>query len=213
MVSSNHPFVVQASEPFGDGLALPRKRRRAKEAMRRGRRHWLPLAVLASLVLAGLGSVALRLEADRCQRGRVAQCQRSCAEGSSRSCNILGVMTDEGEGLAVDPEGAVALYERACSGGRLAACGNLAQSARYGEGMTVDLERAAALFTYACQTAPTDEARSCNELAILYDEGLGVERDDARAATLYRQACHHGESRACDNLEALLESGEITAAL
>ncbi|MBW2454247.1 MAG: sel1 repeat family protein [Deltaproteobacteria bacterium] len=212
MVSANHPFVVQASEPFGDGLALPSKQRPAKQAKRRWRSHWLPLTVMATLLLAGLGSVALRLEADRCQKGRVAECQRSCADGSPRSCNILGLMADEGDGVPLDSGRAVALYERACSGGRLAACGNLALSARYGEGMAVDLERAATLFAYACHADPAEEARSCNELAILYDEGLGVERDDARAATLYRQACHHGESQACANLTALFESGELTAA-
>jgi TPR repeat protein len=37
----------------------------------------------------------------------------------------------------------------------------------------------------------------------MYEIGVGVRADRARAARLYRRACSDGNARACDNLAAL----------
>ncbi len=209
-MAASTSLVVQASEPFGDGLTAPSKNPGSTAAPRRWRTLGHPLTLVVILVTAGLVSVGLRLEGDLCWKGRAAQCERSCAEGSPGSCNVLGVMADQGDGLPVDPRRAVALYQRACAAGHVTGCGNLALSARWGEGMDVDLERAAALFARACHSDPRDEARSCNELGLMHDAGIGVPQDDAKAASLYQLACRHGCGVACDNRRQMIENGEIS---
>jgi TPR repeat protein len=51
-----------------------------------------------------------------------------------------------------------------------------------------------------CQTG---DAASCSTLGVMYELGLGVRADRARAARLYRHACSDGNARACDNLGGL----------
>jgi TPR repeat protein len=41
---------------------------------------------------------------------------------------------------------------------------------------------------------------SCNNLAVVYEQGKGVPKDEKRAAGLYAQACDSGEMLACRNL-------------
>ena len=52
------------------------------------------------------------------------------------------------------------------------------------------------------------EAESCARLAALYrDGGRGVARDDRRAASLLRQACHGGSARGCTDLDRMRAEG------
>ncbi len=59
-----------------------------------------------------------------------------------------------------------------------------------------------------CQQACADgNAVACSALGFVYEEGLGVPKDAARAATLYRQACDQGNALGCLNLGRLNEEG------
>ena len=64
--------------------------------------------------------------------------------------------------------------------------------------MAADPAQAAKLFERLCN-ARTMEA--CVNLALLYDAGTGVARDQARAAALIKQACSGGEPSACELLK------------
>ncbi|MCH8962783.1 MAG: hypothetical protein IH820_16085, partial [Bacteroidetes bacterium] len=61
------------------------------------------------------------------------------------------------------------------------------------------------LFTKGCEL---ESAIACNNLAIRYYEGRGVEKDAARASKLFGDACGAGDARACSNAAVLRRTGE-----
>ena len=48
---------------------------------------------------------------------------------------------------------------------------------------------------------------ACNNLGVLYEQGIGVAIDYVRARALYVQACEGGEPRGCHNLGVLATDG------
>jgi len=54
-------------------------------------------------------------------------------------------------------------------------------------------------------------ARSCNDLGVMYQYAIGVELDYAQAMALYRQACEGGDPRGCRNLGAMYGNGDGVA--
>jgi TPR repeat protein len=93
---------------------------------------------------------AKRLFDELCTRSHVASCaasgdlaysrrdferartlwERSCASGVARSCNNLGVLYDNGQGVAKDRAAALSWFERACSAGEPLGCENRDQRRR-----------------------------------------------------------------------------------
>ncbi len=57
------------------------------------------------------------------------------------------------------------------------------------------------------QDCTAGNARACDTLGDLYDEGRGVNKDERRAASLYEQACRGGVARGCNNLAILYQDG------
>lgn len=55
--------------------------------------------------------------------------------------------------------------------------------------------------------ATGDHPKALNDLALLYDQGLGMERDDLKAAGLYRRAADQGYADAQAGLAALYAEG------
>ena len=51
------------------------------------------------------------------------------------------------------------------------------------------------------------EAASCHALGLMYEQGVGVGRDEARAATLFGLACDAGHGAACRALGSMREQG------
>lgn len=41
---------------------------------------------------------------------------------------------------------------------------------------------------------------ACNNLGVMYAQGIGVARDRALANEMYRRACDGGDTTACNNL-------------
>jgi TPR repeat protein len=64
----------------------------------------------------------------------------------------------------------------------------------------VDVGDALRLYQAACDAGQAD---GCAGVAFLYDRGLGVPLDNARAEGLYRKACSAGSGRACQGLAAM----------
>lgn len=52
-----------------------------------------------------------------------------------------------------------------------------------------------------------NNATACASLGAMYERGLGVEADPARAATLYQQACQAGEPHGCASYAMLQAQG------
>ena len=72
-----------------------------------------------------------------------------------------------------------------------------------------DEVQAAQLYTKACKAGYSDScaaacelglAPACNELGVLYEEGSGVRKSAARAASHYLKACDGGARHGCYNL-------------
>jgi len=50
-------------------------------------------------------------------------------------------------------------------------------------------------------------AESCVHLGVMYLEGLGVERNDAKSLSLFSKACYAGDHNGCNNLGSMYERG------
>jgi uncharacterized protein len=171
---------------------------------------------------------ALRAGAGDADLGRAAaRFEQACDTGDARSCSVLGVMYEEGKGVAADPARAERLYERACARGNARACTNLG---RLLDGPRHDRDGAAVAFEVACHAGDAEgcyqlgraryaagdvrhaaaalckactsaHAPACDGLGVLYEQGRGVAQDPTRARDLYRQACEAGYVAACDRLD------------
>ena len=89
---------------------------------------------------------------------------RACDGGERKGCNSLGLMYENGEGVAQDLNRAADLFKRACDAGGSQGCVNLGSMYLRGQGVPKDLDRAADLFKKACD-AGLD--RGCENLARL----------------------------------------------
>lgn len=166
--------------------------------------------------------------AEELARGRTASeaasfFQGLCSAGDARSCSVLGVMLQEGHGVAANPARAAQLFQKACRAGNAGACVNFGRmlterqpSARFdGSGPDAqfdrsgpkgpDLDAAAILFEMACHQ---NAAEGCYQLGLLrYSAG----DPDAATAPLER-ACSAGHADACEGLGAMYLHGHgVTA--
>jgi hypothetical protein len=111
--------------------------------------------------------------------------KRSCSLNSSEGCSNLGFMYDEARGVARDEVRARELYERACLEGEAGAC--------YNRGVLPSGENISWLQRACDGGVPA----SCSALGDKYVNGGEVERNAAKALSLYTRACDGGDRRAC----------------
>lgn len=121
---------------------------------------------------------------------------KACAGDDLPSCGHLGWLLSEGQLVARDEARSLVLSGKACDGGQLSACNTTG---------VVHLRRkeyaqAAAPIAKACDGG---EAVGCSNLALIYEQGLGVARDLSRARTLYKKACDGGFKSSCERLKTL----------
>lgn len=128
----------------------------------------------------------------------------SCPEGmwsSHGSCCDLGneYVASKNQCMPVRPE-------RRCVEGHLDQCvlagRQLEQRGSIGAGY------AAELYRYACDEG---HAPACRGLGGLYERGVGVERDEARAQALQQQACDGGDAPACTRIAEQMLAQESQA--
>ena len=67
--------------------------------------------------------------------------------------------------------------------------------------VTEDLKR----YTKDCDGG---NAGGCYNLGVLYDEGIEVQQDNAKAVELYTKACNRGNAAACSNLGMMYYIGK-----
>jgi TPR repeat protein len=139
--------------------------------------------------------LALMCEGDRGvprDRARAASLQqKACDGGIAVACRELAERYAVGAGVAEDAARARALFGRACDAADADACFALGEICERGVGGPRDFAVAAASFERACAS----HAPACGSAARLYDEGLGVAVDHARADTLFAQSCGEGTLR------------------
>ncbi|WP_146591321.1 SEL1-like repeat protein [Puniceibacterium confluentis] len=109
--------------------------------------------------------------------------ERAAGAGHTGAAVSLGVMYQNGTGVAQDPDRARALYEPAAAAGDARALNNLGLLYVRGSGVPQDYTRAAQLFAAAAEQGL---AQAITNLGVMYDNGYGVPQDDAEAARLYR---------------------------
>lgn len=125
---------------------------------------------------------------------------RSCEGGDPLACMLAGLAgAGQGKfGIAIDG------YGRACDGGVAVACPMLGdmlvlgvRAMEPGWSFERGWSEALSLFHRACDLG---DSYGCRRAASIYSGGLGVPRQQERAASFRRKACALGDSDACSTL-------------
>ena len=140
-------------------------------------RTFLATASVAALAIAAPAADDAALAEAAALYGQAAEA------GHTRSAVSLGMLYQNGRGVAQDFARARALYEGPAAAGDARAQNNLGLLYVRGHGVPQDYDRAAQLFAGAAEqglrTAMTN-------LGVMYENGFGVPQSDAEAARLYR---------------------------
>jgi hypothetical protein len=129
---------------------------------------------------------------------------QACTRGIWETCQYLGNLYRDGNGVARDDSRAVTLYSKACDGGFAAGCSEQGILFANGRGVAKDDSRAVSLFTKACNAS---NARGCDQLGIMYSNGRSVAKNDSMAVSLFTKACDGGYANGCDNLGVMYANG------
>ena len=105
----------------------------------------------------------------------------------------LGIMYDNGEGVAEDDAEAVKWYRKAADQGFASAQYNLGVMYANGAGVEKDERKAVKWYRKAAEQG---HASAQYTLGIMYDNGEGVPEDDAEAVKWYRKAAEQGDATA-----------------
>jgi TPR repeat protein len=153
------------------------------------------------------------------QAGRVASIQKdyirarrlyeqAASLGSAAGMNNLGVLYDQGNGVAKDPAEARKWYEIAAKGGVSVGLTNIGSVFLHGDGVVKDPVEARKWFERA---AAASEPKAMLELGYLYESGNGVQTDYAAARKWYGKAADAGSAIALTSIGNLFLSGRGTA--
>lgn len=124
---------------------------------------------------------------------------RSAQQGFALAQFRLGTFYERGIGTAKDVQRAASWYKRAAEQGNVKAMHNLAAVlASRDSGVATDYETAAQWFTLAAEHGLRD---SQFNLAILYENGLGVEKDASKAYRYLALAARGGDAQAVKKLQ------------
>ena len=137
--------------------------------------------------------------------------QRAAAKGFPLAQFRLGTLYERGMGVKADPQRAQVWYERAAVQGNVKAMHNLAVLLA-SRSPKPDYKSAARWFTAAADYGLGD---SQFNLAVLYENGMGVEKDQQQAYKWLVLAAKSGDKDAAarrDSLKAKLSSGDAAAA-
>jgi TPR repeat protein len=129
---------------------------------------------------------------------------RACAAKSKHGCYDLGITYRDGLGVPVELAKAHQAFEQSCALEDAEGCDQQAIAVYQGRGIAKDAPGALPLFEKACKLS--DER--CFNLGVMYDEGVVVKRDAAKAAELWQRACDHQMSMACFNLGIAAQKGD-----
>jgi hypothetical protein len=128
-----------------------------------------------------------------------------CDAGWGWACGQAGWAYHRGEGARENDERALEYFRKGCETALTKnewSCGMA--GILHVEGLSVpkDPVEGARWLAKGCETPDPKRAdeQACNRLGLLYATGSGVEKDLARARTLFKRACDEKYERACANL-------------
>jgi len=126
-------------------------------------------------------------------------CQKQCDAGDAGSCNNLGVMLLQGDGVTRDPKKADQVFLKACEGGEPRACVNLALRSYQS-----DPQNSLKLAAKGCFDG---NALGCELVGEAYYYGQVIPKDTHKALRFYKAACDGGNQAGCTNLGLLYAGG------
>lgn len=161
---------------------------------------------IAVLLLAFLGSCrGSEAEANRaqCTGGVPEACEKVCVAGQPTAADRC-VATGESLLAMAGPsrDAGRRILEAACNRGEPKGCAVLGYAFASGV-LREDHAKAAALYEKGCALATLDARDCCAELAKDLFWGRGVQKDRARARTLFKKLCADGYTLACEDLKTL----------
>ncbi len=132
---------------------------------------------------------------------------RACEAKSKHGCYDLGITYRDGLGVPVDLAKAYQAFEQSCALDDGDGCDQQALALYQGKGIAKDAPAAVPVFDKACKLS--DER--CFNLGVMYDEGVVVKRDAAKAAQVWQRACDQKMVMACFNLGNASQKGDGVA--
>ncbi|KZN61046.1 hypothetical protein N473_22150 [Pseudoalteromonas luteoviolacea CPMOR-1] len=117
--------------------------------------------------------------------------------GSSDALNNLGMMYNNGDGVAINYALAKMYFEQAIEHGSKLSYGNLGRLYEVGNGVVQNYDQAISLYK---QGAQSQDAQSIHNLGSMYNLGTGIEKDRDKALTLFEQAANLGNRFSAFNL-------------
>ena len=145
--------------------------------------------------------------AHTCKEDDVEDCSEQCKKGDLRSCHRLAFTHYEGKGGArKDAAAAAAIFKKNCESGYGDSCDAIGVLHVEGDGVAKDPLLAVRYLQRGCE-GPDRSVNACVNLALRYQHGQGVVRDQSRAAAIFRKACDGGEARGCMGLGMLYADG------
>lgn len=123
--------------------------------------------------------------------------EKGCA-ADAKHCNTLGAALIEGRMVKRDLVRAFALYEKACEAGSNAVCSALGSLLLVAGRPSVHA-RAIGALEKACSpvNGANADADACANLGIAHLEGIGVTKDETKAADLGKRACEGKSALGC----------------
>jgi uncharacterized protein len=135
------------------------------------------------MVILGLGLAGCAEPETAAQK--FAHMQAKAAGGDVRACYVLGLMHEQGFGVARDNGQAALCYRQAAEHGLAEAQYRLGSLFYHGQGVPKDLEQAAAWYTKAAEQGDTQAQAA---LGNMYVHGEGVPRDISKAAYWHKKS-------------------------
>ena len=130
--------------------------------------------------------------------------RKAAEQGNASAQYNLGLMYEQGHGVAQDNKEAIAWYRKAAEQGDARAQYNLGIMYVNGHGVAQDYKQASVWYRKAAEQG---NASAQNNLGVMYDNGLGVARDYKQAVSWYRKAAEQGNATAQNNLGVMYEQG------
>eukprot|EP00743_Colponemidia_sp_Colp-15_P008622 GILK01009382.1.p1 GENE.GILK01009382.1~~GILK01009382.1.p1 ORF type:complete len:715 (+),score=107.63 GILK01009382.1:72-2216(+) len=133
--------------------------------------------------------------------------KRSADQGNANAMNNLGICYEAGHGVLKDDDMAKQLYSDSLSRGNLHAATNLGflhMRAGGFSGNQEEYEKAAALFRMGVGQGSVD---AMYYMGLLFENGLGVDKDGKTSFSYYRRAADAGHVKACTRAGSMLYSG------
>jgi len=192
------PSQLALAEVLRDGLGVPADAQRAFRWARAAAQQGEPSAQFAVGVMYEWGN---GVESNLGEAA--AWYRKSAVQGNAPAANCLGALYLQGKGVATDAAQATEWFRKAAEAGNTAGQFNVAMRYWNGSGVAVDYVEARRWLERAATATATDDltlsivASSKQELGVIYEEGLGVERDLVRALRYYDEAqAQNGDARA-----------------